>query len=145
MDDGDPRDEIERLEARIDDGIPAVQGVRVEIQQILLNLIFNACESMSSNTPEERRIEIVALLDHESGGFVRTSVLDYGAGIGQEHLERIFERFYRVDRARSRDVGGTGLGLSIVKHLVQEFDGTIGIASEPGSGTTFTVRLPLSA
>jgi two-component system phosphate regulon sensor histidine kinase PhoR len=75
----------------------------------------------------------------------RIEVQDNGPGIPPEHQSRIFERFYRVDRARSRDVGGTGLGLAIVKHLVQEFDGTIGLSSESGSGTTFTVRLPLSA
>ena len=69
-------------------------------------------------------------------------VEDNGPGIPEEHQPRIFERFYRVDRARSRDVGGTGLGLSIVKHLVQEFGGGIEIRSQAGQGTAFLVRLP---
>ena len=68
---------------------------------------------------------------------------DRGVGIPQEHLERIFERFYRVDKARSRELGGTGLGLSIVKHLVNAFDGEIDVTSILDQGTTFIVKLPL--
>lgn len=71
-------------------------------------------------------------------------VQDTGVGIAREHQSRIFERFYRADRARSRELGGTGLGLSIVKHLVQEFGGSVEVASELGKGSTFTVRLPLA-
>ena len=81
--------------------------------------------------------------DGESlGPCVHVEIRDHGVGIPAKDLERIFERFYRVDRARSRDVGGTGLGLSIVKHLVQEFGGGIEIRSQAGQGTTFAVRLP---
>ncbi|MFG0333949.1 MAG: sensor histidine kinase, partial [Maioricimonas sp. JB049] len=72
-------------------------------------------------------------------------VRDTGVGIPRDQLPRIFERFYRVDRARSRAVGGTGLGLAIVKHLTQEFGGNVDVASELGVGTTFRVRLPLAA
>ena len=75
-------------------------------------------------------------------GTALIEVEDNGPGIPEEHQPRIFERFYRVDRARSRDVGGTGLGLSIVKHLVQVFGGGIEIRSQAGQGTTFSVRLP---
>ncbi|MDA0832795.1 MAG: ATP-binding protein [Planctomycetota bacterium] len=71
-------------------------------------------------------------------------VADTGMGIPQEHQTRIFERFYRVDKARSRELGGTGLGLSIVKHLCQLFDGSVEVSSQIGSGTTFTVKLPLA-
>ena len=72
------------------------------------------------------------------------TVRDTGEGIPVEHLGRVFERFYRVDKARSRELGGTGLGLSIVKHLVQALHGSISAASVVGEGTTFTVHLPPS-
>src|SRR5580704_18710439 len=108
------------------------------LHTILSNLVDNAVKY----TQDGGTISVRWRIDE---GMARIDVQDNGPGIPPEHQSRIFERFYRVDRARSRDVGGTGLGLSIVKHLVQEFEGSIGISSEPGSGTTFTVRLPLSA
>ena len=70
-------------------------------------------------------------------------VKDSGPGIAPEHLPRIFERFYRVDKARSREVGGTGLGLAIVKHIARAHGGEAFVASEPGRGSEFTVKLPL--
>jgi two-component system, OmpR family, phosphate regulon sensor histidine kinase PhoR len=72
------------------------------------------------------------------------AVEDTGTGIAKEHLARIFERFYRVDRARSRELGGTGLGLSIVKHLTNVFGGSVHVDSKLEVGTTFTVVLPLA-
>ena len=85
----------------------------------------------------------------ESGGSIRVSmslekdhaifsVVDTGIGIGKEHLGRIFERFYRVDKDRARDVGGTGLGLAIVKHIVEAHGGAISVQSEPGKGSVFS-------
>ena len=75
-------------------------------------------------------------------GRVYISVSDTGSGMPSDDLPRIFERFYRVDRARSREVGGTGLGLSIVKHVVERMDGTIKVESRLGKGSTFTIVLP---
>ena len=73
---------------------------------------------------------------------MRIEVSDTGIGIAEEHIPRLFERFYVVDKSRSRKLGGTGLGLSIVKHIVQSHGGTVAVESALGRGTRFTVRLP---
>jgi two-component system phosphate regulon sensor histidine kinase PhoR len=79
------------------------------------------------------------------GGGAVLEVQDDGPGIAAEHLPRIFERFYRVDKARSRDVGGTGLGLAIVKHLAESIGASVAVRSQPGQGSTFSVTVPGSA
>jgi two-component system phosphate regulon sensor histidine kinase PhoR len=105
------------------------------LHTILSNLIDNAVKYTQETGT-------IAVRWRAEDGVAMIEVQDNGPGIPEEHQPRIFERFYRVDRARSRDVGGTGLGLSIVKHLVQEFGGAIEIRSHAGQGTTFAVRLP---
>ncbi len=105
------------------------------LQQVVDNLIDNALK----HTPAGGTVRIVA---RAAGSSVELQVADSGIGIPREHLSRVFERFYRVDPARSREQGGTGLGLSIVKHLVQTLGGSIGVESRPGQGSTFTVILP---
>lgn len=105
------------------------------VEQILMNLLDNAIKY----TEPGGRIQ-VAVEEHEDG--IRTRVEDTGVGIPADDLGRIFERFYRVDKARSRELGGTGLGLSIVKHLVQALDGEIRVESEPGKGSVFSFTLP---
>jgi len=77
-----------------------------------------------------------------SDGVVEIAVTDQGVGIPEEDLDRVFERFYRIDPARSRHTGGSGLGLSIVKHVAQNHGGDVRVWSQPGSGSTFTIRLP---
>ncbi|HSI88683.1 MAG TPA: ATP-binding protein [Pyrinomonadaceae bacterium] len=107
----------------------------MRLEQMLTNLIDNAVKFNRSAG------EIVVSLEHRTGRD-RLSVSDTGEGITAAHLPRIFERFYRVDRGRSREVGGTGLGLAIVKHLARLHGGEISIASTLGVGTTFTIELP---
>ena len=106
-----------------------------KIKQILLNLLTNAI----SYTPEKGT---VSLKIKESEDNVCLQVQDTGIGISKEALPRIFERFYRVDKDRSRDTGGTGLGLAIVKHIVEVHQGEITVESELGKGTTFSVLVP---
>jgi two-component system, OmpR family, sensor histidine kinase SenX3 len=101
----------------------------------LHNLISNAIQY----SPKHSRVGVgVSYVD----GIVEIAVTDQGAGIPEEDLERVFERFYRIDPARSRHTGGSGLGLSIVKHVVQNHGGDVRVWSQPGSGSTFTIRLP---
>jgi len=106
------------------------------IRTIVNNLLDNAL----TYTPAGGRAEVTWWAD---GDEVAITIADTGVGIDPKHLERVFERFYRVDSARSREAGGTGLGLAIVKHLCQFFSGTITVDSELGKGTTFTIRFPL--
>ena len=105
------------------------------LEQVLINLLDNA---MKYSEPGGR----IELAVEEAGPKLRVRVRDTGIGIPEEDLGRIFERFYRVDKARSRALGGTGLGLAIVKHLVQSLGGEISVASRLGEGSTFTFTLP---
>lgn len=104
------------------------------LEQMLTNLIDNGIKF-------SREHGTVAI-SYESGARDKILVQDNGDGIPAQHLERLFERFYRVDRARSRDMGGTGLGLAIVKHLALLHGGEVTVTSELGKGTTFTIHLP---
>ncbi len=106
--------------------------------QALINLVDNAIKYS-----EEAQDVMVKCEAVETG--MAISVVDNGRGIPSEHLPRLFERFYRVDKARSRDLGGTGLGLAIVKHIVQAHSGEVSVESEPGKGSTFTINLPVKA
>ena len=114
--------------------IPNVLADRGRIEQVLINLIDNAIKY----TPENGSVTISA---KDEGEFVRVSVTDMGIGIPPKDLPRIFERFYRVDAARSREEGGTGLGLSIVKHIVQLHEGSVSVESALGKGSTFSFTL----
>lgn len=111
---------------------------REALRQIFDNLLDNAIKY----TPSGGRITLRSRLSEGSDEFVCIKVEDTGIGIGEEDRKRVFERFYRVDKARSREVGGTGLGLSIVKHLVQSFGGKVKVESEPGKGSCFIIELP---
>jgi len=108
---------------------------RDAIHQVFANLIDNALKYGSGS----KNIQIGAV---ERDGHIECFVRDYGPGIPSEHLPRLFERFYRVDKARSREAGGTGLGLAIVKHIVLNHGGEAGVTSELGHGSTFWFRLP---
>ncbi len=115
--------------------LPEVQGDRDELAQIFQNLLDNA---VKYGRPDSE-IEVSGAAVTE---LVRVAVADQGEGIPSEHLPRLTERFYRVDTARSRQLGGTGLGLAIVKHVVNRHRGRLDIQSTPGKGSTFTVTLP---
>ena len=112
-----------------------VVGDADRLQQLCWNLVENALRY----TPENRE---VGLALQRMDGWVEFSVRDNGPGIAREHLERIFERFYRVDKGRSRRTGGTGLGLAIARYLAEAHGGTIRVTSQVDRGSVFTVRLP---
>ena len=127
-----------RIVRRLPDDLPEVQGDRDELAQIFQNLLDNAVKygqphseiEVSGGTGSEMAMELV-----------RVAVVDQGEGIPNEQLPRLTERFYRVDTARSRELGGTGLGLAIVKHILNRHRGRLDIASTVGRGSTFTVWL----
>jgi two-component system phosphate regulon sensor histidine kinase PhoR len=118
-------------------GAVTVVTDRERLRRILENLVDNAVKY----TPAGGHVVVRSF--SEPDGSARVEVRDDGPGIGPEHRERIFERFYRVDKARSRELGGTGLGLSIVRHLAESIGAIVSVESEPGRGATFTVELPL--
>lgn len=117
---------------------PPVLADRGRLDQVLINLLDNAIKY----TPENGTVTVSAA---EADGMVEIAVTDTGIGIPAKDLPRIFERFYRVDAARSREQGGTGLGLAIVKHIVQLHGGTVSALSTPGKGSTFAFTLRKAA
>ncbi|MEK6399167.1 MAG: ATP-binding protein, partial [Terriglobus sp.] len=110
------------------------------VQQVLGNLLENALKYSSGLGQEPHVIVSARALEHA----VEFSVRDFGPGIASEHLSRIFERFYRVEKARSREKGGTGLGLSIAKQLIEQHGGRIWVESDLGQGSNFLFTLPLA-
>jgi signal transduction histidine kinase len=118
----------------IKDNLPAIEGDLFKLEQMLLNLLDNAVKYTDRGG--------IAVSVDAQGKRVRIRVRDTGIGIPKDDIPRVFERFYVVDKSRSRKSGGTGLGLAIVKHIVLQHSGTIGIESVPGEGTTVTVTLP---
>jgi two-component system, OmpR family, phosphate regulon sensor histidine kinase PhoR len=123
-----------RLSAEVSGDLPLGRADPRALEQVLTNLLDNAVKYGTDG------VSVTVRASREADS-LRVSVADTGAGIDEAHLPRLFERFYRVDPGRSRDVGGTGLGLSIVKHLVEAMGGRVGVESAPGRGTTFTFTL----
>ena len=107
------------------------------LNQAVLNLVDNALKY----SEQGEKITVEAFV---TGTEIVIEVQDWGCGIGSEHLPRLFERFYRIDQARSRQMGGTGLGLAIVKHIVQEHGGSVSVNSTLGKGSRFSIHLPIS-
>lgn len=124
------------IQLNVPEGLPLVRADETRLIQVLMNLTDNAIKY----TPEDGRVTLSVVAE---GGFVHVDVIDTGIGIPEKDLPRIFERFYRVDKARSREMGGTGLGLSIVKHIVSAHDGQIWVASVQGQGSTFSFTIPI--
>ncbi len=119
------------IRANLPESLPSVMGDRDRLEQVVVNLLDNAIKY----TPAGGSVTISA---EDLGGEVRVDVCDTGIGIPEDDISRIFERFYRVDKARSRAMGGTGLGLAIVKHIIQGHNGRLEVKSRLGEGSTFS-------
>jgi two-component system sensor histidine kinase SenX3 len=122
------------VQTRISDDV-WVMGDRTQLVSALQNLVSNAIKY--SGDGKQVKVEL-----HVTPELANISVIDQGIGIASKDHQRIFERFYRVDRARSRSTGGSGLGLAIVRHVVSNHGGTVSVVSEEGRGSTFTIALP---
>ncbi len=119
------------------DNIPMIQGDYAQLSQLLHNLVSNAYKYGHRGKPVSVSVE-----PNRTGSMLRLSVTDQGDGIAPEHIPRLTERFYRVDKGRSKSIGGTGLGLAIVKHISERHGGRLEVNSELGVGTTVSVLLP---
>lgn len=126
-----------RLTARLPEREVVVRGDRASLRLVVDNLVDNALKY----TPAGGSVNVELRAD---AAWATLEVRDTGIGIDPRHRNRLFERFYRVDKARSRELGGTGLGLAIVKHAASAHDGDVGFDSVPGEGSTFRVRIPLA-
>ena len=131
----DAKNHRHALTLQAPEGLPEVNGDRERIEQVLMNVVSNAIKY----TPDGGSIAITAGV---AGQAVWARVADNGIGIPEKDLPRLFERFYRVDKARSRESGGTGLGLSIAREILNQHKGDIRVESVYGQGTTVTVTLP---
>jgi len=127
-----------RIAVELPEGLPPVRGDAVQLDEVLQNLIDNALQY----TPSGGRIDVTA---YSNGHEVIFTVADTGIGIPESDLERIFERFYRVDAARSREAGGTGLGLSIARHIVDAHGGRIWVESAVGQGSRFRFSIDVAS
>jgi signal transduction histidine kinase len=125
-----------RIENLLPEKTPLVSADRDRLSQVFVNVLDNALKF----TPEGGR---VALGAEEKDGYVVVTINDTGAGIPREEIQRLGERFYRVDKTRSRELGGTGLGLSIVKHLMLAHGGKMEIESQLGRGTKVSLFFPM--
>jgi two-component system phosphate regulon sensor histidine kinase PhoR len=123
------------VSVKIPEQLPAVRADAQRLHQVLFNLLDNAIKYTHAGGH-------VTVAASEKDGVIETVVADDGPGIAPEHLPHVFERFYRVDKARSRQLGGTGLGLSIVKHIVQSHGGRAWAESQIDKGSTFYFTLP---
>jgi signal transduction histidine kinase len=124
-----------RINVELPEGLPPVRGDGAQLSVVLQNLLDNAVQY----TPRGGQIDVTA---QARGHEVVFTVRDTGIGIPESDLERIFERFYRVDAARSREAGGTGLGLSIARHIVGAHNGRIWVESAIGQGSRFHFSIP---
>ena len=124
------------LNLELPESIPAVMGDSSNLEQVFTNLLDNAVKY----TPEKGQVTLT--VEEQPDNFILIKISDTGMGIEPKHIPRLFERFYRVDKARSRDLGGTGLGLSIVKHIIQYHGGDIWVGSVVNEGTTFSLTFP---
>jgi two-component system phosphate regulon sensor histidine kinase PhoR len=120
-------------------GLPNVLADTERVQRVVTNLLHNAVKF----TPEGGRIIVSAYRDENEPDTIVFSVKDNGIGITKEEIDRIFERFYKSDRARTRGQGGTGLGLAISRHIVQAHQGRIWVKSKENKGSTFSFSLPV--
>lgn len=127
-----------QLEVVVPENLPNMEADRGKIGQVLINLIDNAIKYTTSG-------QEITISAWQEGETLITCVADTGPGIPQEAVPRLFERFYRVDAARSREMGGTGLGLAIVKHIIEAHGGKVWVTSEWGQGSNFYFSLPMTA
>ncbi|MEO9600972.1 ATP-binding protein [Parasphingorhabdus sp.] len=119
--------------------IPLINGDRAQLSQVVNNLLSNAFKYGRKGTPVT-----INVAPNKAGTMLYLAVSDEGEGIAPEHIHRLTERFYRVDKGRSKSIGGTGLGLAIVKHISERHGGRMEITSEVGKGTTVSMMLPIS-
>ncbi|ASK87499.1 sensor histidine kinase [Sphingorhabdus sp. SMR4y] len=127
------------IQVRFPPQIPLINGDRAQLAQVLANLLSNAFKYGKKGTPVT-----ISVAPNRSGTMLYLAISDQGDGIAPEHIPRLTERFYRVDKGRSKAIGGTGLGLAIVKHISERHGGRMEISSELGRGTTVSVLLPIA-
>ncbi len=130
------------IEMDVAAGLQPVAGDVDQLRQVFQNLVDNAVKYGREGSAVEISLQPLPRMRETGGVGVAVAIRDHGEGIAPEHLPRLTERFYRVDKGRSRSLGGTGLGLAIVKHIVSRHRGYLTVDSEVGAGTTFTVVLP---